>query len=140
MDFNSLHSKLEYLKSQVNSGEELVSLRLDTSRNELLVTNTILCIVSCSIAFSSYISSLFGMSLDNTITVPFTEEIFFTVSGTTLVLIPLLSVVTLAYLKSHRILPTRAALRATNTPVAPVTATTATAVNSTAATPKIASK
>lgn len=111
MDFNSLHSKLEYLKSQVHSGEELVSLRLDTSRNELLVTNTILCIVSASIGFASYVSSLFGMSLDNTITVPFTEEIFITVSATTLVMIPMLSLGTLAYLKRHRILPTRAAAK-----------------------------
>lgn len=110
MDFNSLHSKLEYLKSQVHSGEELVSLRLDSSRNELLVANIVLCVVSCSIGLSSYISSLFGMSLDNEITIPYTKEIFFGVSGVTMVLIPLVSIAILSYLKRHRILPTRASV------------------------------
>jgi hypothetical protein len=35
-----------------------VSLRLDTSRNELLIANTALSIFACSIAFSAYITGV----------------------------------------------------------------------------------
>jgi Mg2+ and Co2+ transporter CorA len=40
---------------------------LDTSRNELLIANTALAILSCSIAFGAYITGVFGMNLDNTV-------------------------------------------------------------------------
>lgn len=36
-----------------------VSLRLDTSRNELLITNTVVSVVSCTFAVGGYIGALF---------------------------------------------------------------------------------
>jgi hypothetical protein len=67
IDFNSLESKIEYLRNQIQSAQELVLLRLDTSRNELLIANTALAVLACSIAFGGYIAGIFGMNLDNTI-------------------------------------------------------------------------
>ncbi len=65
IDFASLESKIDFVKAQILSSEELVSLRLDTSRNELLIANTALSIFGCSIAFGAYITGAFGMNLDN---------------------------------------------------------------------------
>lgn len=82
------------LKGQIQSAEELVcighsvlngsrhsiaaiyimvsqvSLRLDTSRNELLIANTALSILACSIAFSAYITgNLTGLAFPSFIQV-----------------------------------------------------------------------
>ena len=47
-----------------------VSLRLDTSRNELLIANTALSILACSIAFSAYITgNLTGLAFPSFIKV-----------------------------------------------------------------------
>jgi hypothetical protein len=42
-----------------------MSLRLDTSRNELLVANAAFTIILALTAFGSYIGGIFGMNLDN---------------------------------------------------------------------------
>jgi len=41
-------------------------LRLDTSRNELLVANTAIAVLGCCIGVGAYLSGIFGMNLDNT--------------------------------------------------------------------------
>ena len=43
-------------------------LRLDTSRNELLVANTAIAVLGCCIGLGAYVSGIFGMNLDNTYT------------------------------------------------------------------------
>jgi len=53
----------------MQSAEEFVSLRLDTARNELLVTNTMFGVLSSCIAFAAYFTGIFGMNLDNTNTI-----------------------------------------------------------------------
>ena len=63
MDYNSLHSKLEYLKSQMQSAEELVMLRLDTSRNQLLIADTVISVVAMCLAMGSFVGSVYGMNL-----------------------------------------------------------------------------
>jgi len=57
-DYKSVEAKLEYLKAQMQSAEELVSLRLDTARNQLLVANTAFAVLACSIATGSYITGM----------------------------------------------------------------------------------
>lgn len=42
IDYNTLESKLKFLQAQLHSAEESVLLRLDTSRNQLLTTNTVI--------------------------------------------------------------------------------------------------
>jgi len=63
LEYHSLESKLQYLQSAISSADELMSFRLDTSRNELLVVEMILGIVIVSIACGVYITGLFGMNL-----------------------------------------------------------------------------
>jgi len=70
MDFNNIENKLVTLRSQVQSAEELIFLRLDTSRNELLIANTALTIFSCTTAFGAYFTGVFGMNLDNAAGMP----------------------------------------------------------------------
>lgn len=65
MDFNSLLSKLDFLKSEMQSAEELVMLRLDTSRNQLLIADTVISVVACCIGLGSFIGSIYGMNLKN---------------------------------------------------------------------------
>eukprot|EP01034_Spumella_vulgaris_P025879 gene25879-32385_t len=73
LDFNALAANIEYARSQIQSAEELVSLRLDTSRNELLIANTALAVLACSIGFSAYLTGVFGMNLDNTVYLQFVK-------------------------------------------------------------------
>lgn len=58
-------------------------LRLDTSRNELLIANTSMAVLTCSIGFGAYISGIFGMNLDNTLTIQDISGLFLTVFGVT---------------------------------------------------------
>ena len=44
-----------------------LSLRLDTSRNELLIANTMLAVLACCFGLGAYVSGIFGMNLDNTL-------------------------------------------------------------------------
>ena len=66
-DNNAIEAKLTYLKAQTQSAEELVTLRLDTARNQLLVANTGFAVLACAISCGSFITGAFGMNLDNTI-------------------------------------------------------------------------
>ncbi|KAJ1442235.1 hypothetical protein B484DRAFT_390245, partial [Ochromonadaceae sp. CCMP2298] len=66
IDLGSLESKIDFTRSQIQSAEELVSLRLDTSRNELLIANTALAILSCCFGMGAYVTGIFGMNLNNT--------------------------------------------------------------------------
>jgi len=66
-DYNSLETKLVYLKTQMQNAEELVMLRLDTSRNQLLIADNVISIVSCSLGFGSFIGAIFGMNFDSEI-------------------------------------------------------------------------
>lgn len=66
-DYNSLETKLVYLKTQMQNAEELASLRLDTSRNQLLIADNIISVVSCALAFGSFIGAIFGMNFESEI-------------------------------------------------------------------------
>lgn len=65
MDYNSLESKLLHIKEVLHNAEESVALRLDTSRNQLLVADTILSIITLAITSGSFIGALYGMNLIN---------------------------------------------------------------------------
>ena len=41
-------------------------LRLDTSRNELMIVNTDMTVLACCIGVGTFIAGIFGMNLDNT--------------------------------------------------------------------------
>jgi Mg2+ and Co2+ transporter CorA len=66
-DYNSLETKLVYLRTQMQNAEELVMLRLDTSRNQLLIVDNVISVVTAALAFGSFIGSIFGMNFDSNI-------------------------------------------------------------------------
>lgn len=107
IDFSSLEIKAGYIRSQITSAEELVSLRLDTSRNELLIANTALAVLACSIGFGAYITGLFGMNLDNVVLIQPLQGSFVTVAVCSLAVIALLFVSILLYLRQSGMLPLR---------------------------------
>jgi len=81
IEYHSLESKLQYLQSTIHSSEELMSFRLDTSRNELLVVEMILGCVIVSILCGTFITGLFGMNLKNGIDDNFGPTPFWILGG-----------------------------------------------------------
>jgi Mg2+ and Co2+ transporter CorA len=106
-DYNSIESKLVYLKQQMQSAEELVSLRLDTARNQLLVANTMFAVLACAISFGGYITGAFGMNLDNTDKLQATDGLFSVVFATSFAVIVLGFTTVVLYLQGSGTLPTR---------------------------------
>ena len=104
-DYNSIESKLMYLKQQMQSAEELVSLRLDTARNQLLVANTLFAILACAIAMGSFVVGGFGMNLDNT-ELESVPGLFAVIFALCVVVIVLCFVSIVLYLRSTGTLPT----------------------------------
>ena len=103
MDYNYLESKLEYLKNQIVSSEALVLLRLDTSRNQLLIAETILSVITCCLAFGSFVGAIYGMNLKN----HFEENphLFGVVTTSTILFMIFLCVSVLIYFKVSGIFP-----------------------------------
>eukprot|EP01038_Epipyxis_sp_PR26KG_P013461 gene13461-18057_t len=63
MEYNVQEGKLHRMQNQMQNSEEMISLRLDTRRNELLIIdislNTIMAVTACA----TFFTSLFGMNL-----------------------------------------------------------------------------
>jgi predicted DNA binding CopG/RHH family protein len=65
LDYNTLGTKLEFLRAQIQNTDELVSFRLDTFRNDLLIADVTLAIVMISLTVGTYVTNIVGMNLDN---------------------------------------------------------------------------
>lgn len=66
LDFEHLESGSSAVIKRLENAEVSVGIRLDASRNELLVASTIISIISCTISFGGFVTGAFGMNLDNT--------------------------------------------------------------------------
>jgi Mg2+ and Co2+ transporter CorA len=66
VDYNRLANNIRQLSAELNDVEVSASLRLDSSRNQIMSLTAILTIVSCCIGFCGYVSGIFGMNLDQT--------------------------------------------------------------------------
>ena len=104
-DFNTLISKLTLLKQKLTSAQEMVSMKLDTTRNELLKTNMILSIVALYLTLGGFVAGIFGMNLDNTIYLQSTPHVFMTVTLVTTGVIIVGIVLTIAFFIMYDILP-----------------------------------
>ena len=87
-----------------------MSLRLDTSRNELLIANTALTVLSCGIGFGAYVAGIFGMNLDQTIYLQPRQGSFVIVTILSFVGICLIFILGFGYLKWSNIIPNRVKL------------------------------
>jgi Mg2+ and Co2+ transporter CorA len=84
-----------------------VSLRLDISRNENLIANTALAVLSCSIAFGAYITGIFGMNLDQTIYLQPKKGSFVGVTVASFAVIVVIFVVVYGYFRHTGVIPRR---------------------------------
>ena len=102
-DLISVEMKLNTLKLQIQAAEELVSLRLDTSRNQLLIVDVAISTCALGVCLGAYIGSIFGMNLQSGIEE--TPHVFTVVS----VLSAVLSIAVIGfvgwYLQHTRIVP-----------------------------------
>ena len=69
METNTLQVKVNNLKTNLDNAEELLLLRLDMSQNRILGQEMVLLTCMCFVGFGAYIAGIFGMNLDNTITI-----------------------------------------------------------------------
>ena len=88
-----------------------MSLKLDTSRNELLIANTTLTIATVAIGFSAYVTGVYGMNLDQTTTIQNTYGIFEAVFTVTFALIFVVTGLIWYYYKRTGVLPSTIKLR-----------------------------
>jgi len=63
----SIVNELDLLKGQIMTTEEQISMTLDAIRNRLLYINTLLSVASLCVSLGSFIGSIFGMNLTNSI-------------------------------------------------------------------------
>lgn len=103
-DYNSLAMKMSLLQQSLQSAEELWSLRLDTSRNQLLVADTILSVVAICFSIGSFVGSLLGMNLYTG--VEQTQGVFAAVTCVTLIAMTIIGVGIIVLFQKLSILPT----------------------------------
>jgi Mg2+ and Co2+ transporter CorA len=104
-DCEALLDKLEMLSELVEHEESLFRLQLNYSQNEILILNTGLTILSCSIGLGAFLTGAFGMNLDNTITLQDKEYSFPIVVVSSLVAMTLSFLLTFGYYQSKGVLP-----------------------------------
>ncbi len=110
VDFQSLHSQIQGLVRKLETAEQMVNLRLDTSRNELLVASTVLSVFACTIGFAGFITGAFGMNLDNAPEFTPIPGLFYVVVFLCLCFITFCTYGVLRWFKNRGILPTHARL------------------------------
>ncbi len=91
MDFESLEGGSDTLIKRLESAEVSVGIRLDASRNELLVATTIISVISCTISLAGFVTGAFGMNLDNSAEFEGIEGMFDAVVGLCVMFIVVLS-------------------------------------------------
>lgn len=104
-DTHSLEAVIEVLREDINNSEDLLLLRLDTARNEILIANTVIATVAANIALGGFVAGVFGMNLDNTIWLQEYTYGFAIVVTCMLSFMSLGIVFSLYYFKSKGILP-----------------------------------
>lgn len=105
IDFQALQKLIDSLGTRLISAEQAVILRLDTSRNELLVATTVLSVIACAIGLGSMITGAFGMNLDNVDSLQPVDGLFTAVCVACLCIVGGLSFSVLYYFHRRGILP-----------------------------------
>jgi Mg2+ and Co2+ transporter CorA len=106
MDNETILKKLDLLLTLIDTEESLFRLQLNYSQNEILILNTILTILACSISFGGYLTGAFGMNLDNTDTLQYEKHSFLYVFILSFLCILSTFLFSLFYFRARGILPT----------------------------------
>lgn len=104
-------SSFSYYFLHLFSSFRQMSLKLDTSRNELLMANTTLTIATVAIGFSAYVTGVYGMNLDQTTTIQPVYGVFETVFTVTFALIFIITGLIWYYYKRTGVLPSTIRLK-----------------------------
>jgi hypothetical protein len=80
-------------------------LKLDTSRNELLVANTTLTVCTVTIGFGAYVTGVFGQNLDQTEWLMPVSGVFVSVCALTAGFIIFATAAIILYLRKTGVLP-----------------------------------
>lgn len=105
VDCNNQDAKLSNLLTRMQNAEQLMALKLDTARNQILVTNMSLQVASVLIAFGAYVSGIFGMNLDNTVTIMPVYGVFSIVWVSTLAIIIVGNLAIMYYYERTGVIP-----------------------------------
>lgn len=104
-DFNGLLSEVDLLIDKIKHSEQFALFRLSSIRNQLMIVNTILAILTCVIGFCGYIASLFGMNLDNVQNLQPISGTFNGVVISTIIFIPLITFIVAKGLEKYGYVP-----------------------------------
>lgn len=66
-EYSQMLSNAEMCADMIRNAEESENLRLDLARNQLLIVNIVLSVLTCAIGFCAYVTGIFGMNLDQTL-------------------------------------------------------------------------
>ena len=102
-DYNNLLNMASYISLELHNSEELILLRLDVSRNALLVADTKLSVVNISLSLGSFIGSMFGMNLINHF--ESTTNGFLIVFSLTGIISVIVTFVTIMHFKKTNVIP-----------------------------------
>jgi magnesium transporter len=59
------HPMLQTLNEYIKDTEDLVNIKLDQHRNQLITTDLILTALTCALAIVTTVAGIFGMNLDS---------------------------------------------------------------------------
>ncbi len=65
MHYDNTYNRLETLNEYIKDTEDLVNIKLDQHRNQLITTDLILTALTCAMAIVTTVSGIFGMNLDS---------------------------------------------------------------------------
>ncbi|GAX84705.1 hypothetical protein CEUSTIGMA_g12127.t1 [Chlamydomonas eustigma] len=65
MHYDNTYNRLKTLNEYIKDTEDLVNIKLDQHRNQLITTDLILTALTCGMAIITTISGIFGMNLDS---------------------------------------------------------------------------
>ena len=65
MHYDNSYNRLKTLSEYIKDTEDLVNIKLDQHRNQLITTDLILTALTCAMAIITTISGIFGMNLDS---------------------------------------------------------------------------
>lgn len=105
IDFSTLEKKVLQVQRHITNAEEAVSIRLDSGRNMLYITNAMLTLCSCGIVVGGYIAGLFGMNTNQILIIQHMDGGFVTVTIMSIIAVLITILVGYLYLKLTNILP-----------------------------------
>lgn len=104
-DYSNLSMQISEISDNIKHSEESAMLRLSSIRNQLMIVNTIIGIITCVIGFCSYVAGIFGMNLDNTQYIQPIKGVFNYVIIATMIFMPTVTILTIMILKKYNYIP-----------------------------------